>query len=119
MPKARSDNIGHLKSVFQEPEKDDTVVKEKKKINRNPPFRREGNLGWEPVSVLLDLLTKACLTQNTRLILLAIRVNRIYNQTNSGLIRVTLGPFECIRELCMIFKTFKTFKNRISDRRTP
>ena len=57
MPKARSDNIGHLKSVFQEPEQDDTVVKEKKKINRNPPFRREGNLGWEPVSVLLDLLT--------------------------------------------------------------
>ena len=55
MPKARSDNIGHLKSVFQEPEQDDTVVKEKKKINRNPPFRREGNLGWEPVSVLLDL----------------------------------------------------------------
>ena len=57
MPKARSDNIGHLKSVFQEPEPDDTVVKEKKKINRNPPFRREGNLGWEPVSVLLNLLT--------------------------------------------------------------
>ena len=76
MPKARSDNIGHLKSVFQEPEQDETVVKEKKKINRNPPFRREGNLGWEPVSVLLDLLTKACLTQNTRLIRLAIRVNR-------------------------------------------
>ena len=27
-----------------------------------------------------------------------IRVNRTYNRTNRGLIRVTLGPFECIRE---------------------
>ena len=41
---------------------------------------------------------KACLTQNTRLIRLAIRVNRTYNRTNRGLIRITLGPFECIHK---------------------
>ena len=41
---------------------------------------------------------KACLTQNTRLRRFAIRVNRTYNRTNRGLIRVTLGPIECIRE---------------------
>ena len=43
-------------------------------------------------------MLKACLTQNTRLIRLAIRVNRTFNRTNRGLIQVTLGPFEYIRE---------------------
>ena len=38
------------------------------------------------------------LTQNTRLIRLAIRVNRTNNRTNRGLIPVTFRPFECIRE---------------------
>ena len=47
---------------------------------------------------LLITSAKACLTQNTRLIRLAIRVNHTFNRTNRGLIRVTLGPFECIRE---------------------
>ena len=41
---------------------------------------------------------KACLTQNARLIRLAIRVNHTYNRTNRGLILVTLGPFQCICE---------------------
>ena len=45
-----------------------------------------------------DKLPKACLTQNTQLIQLTIRVNLTYNRTNRGLIRVTLGPFECIHE---------------------
>ena len=45
----------------------------------------------------------ACLTQNTRLIRLAIRVNCTYNRTNCGLIRVTLGPFECIRDSRVCF----------------
>ena len=44
------------------------------------------------------IASKACLTQTTRLIRLAIRVNRTYNRTNRGLIRVTLRQFECIRE---------------------
>ena len=45
-------------------------------------------------------MVKACLTQNTRLIQLAIhvRVNGTCNRTNRGFIRVTLGQFECIRE---------------------
>ena len=49
-------------------------------------------------TVLIKFKTKAFVTQNTRLIRLAIRVNRTYNRTNRGLIRVTLGPFQCIRE---------------------
>ena len=54
IPKARSCNVGPL-DVFQEPEiPEDVVVKKKKKItNANPINRegREGNLGWEPVSL--------------------------------------------------------------------
>ena len=48
---------------------------------------------FNPISVL----SSACLTQNTRLMRFAIRVNGTYNRTNRGLIRVTLGPFECTR----------------------
>ena len=68
---------------------------------------------------------KACLTQNTRLIRLAIRVNRTkctYKRTNRGLIRVSVYPWKP----CMIFKTFKktdtgamSMYNRISDRTRP
>jgi hypothetical protein len=39
---------------------------------------------------------KAHLTQNTRLIRLATRVNRTYNRTYREFNRVKLGPFECI-----------------------
>jgi hypothetical protein len=51
--------------------------------------------------------SKACLTQNTRLIWLATRVNRTYNRTNHGLIRLTLGPFVCIRESRVWFLKLK------------
>ena len=46
---------------------------------------------------------KASLKQNTLLIRLAVLVNRTYNRTNRGLIRVTLRPWKP----CMIFKTFE------------
>ena len=55
------------------------------------------------------MLRKACLTQNTRLIRLAIRVNSTYDRTNHALIRVTLGPFECIHESRVWF--LKLLKN--------
>jgi hypothetical protein len=46
------------------------------------------------------LESKACLTQNTQPtdIRMTTRVNRTYNRSNRGLIRLTLGPFDCIRE---------------------
>ena len=42
--------------------------------------------------------SQAYLTQNKRPQRLATRVNRTYNLTNRGLIRVRLWPIECIRE---------------------
>jgi len=48
--------------------------------------------------IMIMTLSKAYLTQDTRLTRLSTFVNRTYNKTNRGLIRVTLGPFECIRE---------------------
>jgi len=72
---------------------------------------------------LLSLL--AYLTQNTRLTRLVTRVNRSYNRTNRVLIRVTLGPVECIIE-SHAFVNFQkpgtdvmSVYARISDRTRP
>jgi len=47
---------------------------------------------------MIMALSKAYLTQDTRLTRLSTCVNRTYNRTNRGLILVTHGPFECVRE---------------------
>ena len=61
------------------------------------------NYTWSSaIFILSQLKVRKCEKsshQNESILsLLAIRVNCTYNRTNRGLIRVTLGPFECIPE---------------------
>jgi len=87
-------------------------------IEPRPLISRAGYASWglslssvyyNMEHIMIMTLSKAYLTKDTRLTRLSTCVNRTYNRTNRGLIGVTLGPFECIRECRNRF--FKLNKN--------